>query len=201
MAEQATPWACRKCGSIMYQELAEAARQQLPPGARAQLLHVCGRCKTPHLNDDAGGLRLLTTAEQFDIQMKHGRALDFIDRTRFEPCKPGEPTATLLLTKGEPDADEVEFDFNAAINRLTQRHGNAMVSLSFGDLVGLIGQIQLALRHPANTGAVAWSMRHLVEGIIRDLAGDEPRLAELLRRGFDARHDVAAPQEKGPMTR
>lgn len=53
--------------------------------------------------------------------------------------------------------------------------------------LGLVGQLQLALRHPRNTGATAGIMRNLVE----DLKGYFPaEVRPLLDRGDDPAFDV-----------
>lgn len=83
----------------------------------------------------------------------------------------------------------------AAAKRLKEKHEFFTLEIGFADLIMLIAQVQLALRHPANRGESARRMRSMVERIVRELEESEPTIGELLRLGFDARHDVAVREE------
>lgn len=48
----------------------------------------------------------------------------------------------------------------------------------------LVGQLQLALRHPNNTGPTAEWARHFIELIAEDIAPEGSARAELLKRGW-----------------
>ena len=52
-----------------------------------------------------------------------------------------------------------------------------------------MAQVQLALRHPGNVGPASKEARRIVTDIIDSLGQSEPRVAELLRLGFDPAHD------------
>jgi hypothetical protein len=84
----------------------------------------------------------------------------------------------------------------AALMRLQEKHGTFDLSLPFTDVVILIGQLQLALRHPGNARlGVAGRTRTIVEGVIAaldacDPGGRRPAAAGFrsgLRRGGHAR--------------
>ena len=57
-------------------------------------------------------------------------------------------------------------------------------------LLTLIGQLQLALRHPRNVGPSSLDARNLVNKLIGQVEARSPELAEFLRRGDDPSHDV-----------
>jgi hypothetical protein len=80
------------------------------------------------------------------------------------------------------------------LRRLEVRHGHFTMELPFGQVVTLVAQVQLALRHPGNAGPAAADARRMVEDVIASLGAEEPALAGLLRRGFDPAHDVAKEQ-------
>lgn len=54
----------------------------------------------------------------------------------------------------------------------------------------LIGQLQLALRHPQNRGASAGVARRVADGLIERLAGGDEEIRTLLRHGYDPAYDV-----------
>ena len=72
---------------------------------------------------------------------------------------------------------------------LRKKHGHFSAHMAFADLACLIGQVQLALRHPANTGYSAVRARELVTQLIDELDAAAPGLGEYLRLGFDPAHD------------
>jgi len=63
----------------------------------------------------------------------------------------------------------------------------------------LIGQCQLALRHPSNHGPSALAARQWIEQVARYLDGLVPGTFDLVQMGFDGRFDQPAPasQEEG----
>jgi hypothetical protein len=77
-----------------------------------------------------------------------------------------------------------------ALLRLEFKYGVFKMELDLGTTVGLVATVQLALRHPSNRGATAGKMRDVCDSIIAALGQTEPRLAELLRRGYDPDFDV-----------
>ncbi len=77
-----------------------------------------------------------------------------------------------------------------AIDRLTATHGFMQMELAFGHVVTLVAQVQLALRHPGNTGESAKDARKVIDAMIAQIEMSEPRLAEILRWGFDPSRDL-----------
>ena len=76
------------------------------------------------------------------------------------------------------------------LERLKARHGYFVLQCSFSDVAILVAHLQFALRHPANIGYSAKEGTRIVNDIIDSLGKHEPRVAELLREGFDPTHDV-----------
>ena len=68
--------------------------------------------------------------------------------------------------------DEVRLNFNVSV------------------LLTLIGQLQLALRHPRNVGPSSVEARMLVDILIGQVEARSPALAAFLRRGYDPARDV-----------
>jgi len=87
-------------------------------------------------------------------------------------------------------------EFPKAVRRLTHRYRAICLRITPADMIQLIAQVQLALRHPANAGGSATAARELVEEMIEALASEEPVIGRVLRRGFDWEHDV--PVEPAP---
>ena len=66
--------------------------------------------------------------------------------------------------------------------------GRVTLNLSASGCLVIIAQIQLALRHPGNTGHSAQASREFVENLINQLPIDD-LAKELLYRGFDPQFD------------
>ncbi|HEV2863061.1 MAG TPA: hypothetical protein VGX48_18745 [Pyrinomonadaceae bacterium] len=56
--------------------------------------------------------------------------------------------------------------------------------------VGLVGQLQIAFRHPANTGETRERLEQFVRDLIERLDPAHGDLHALLMMGFDARYDA-----------
>lgn len=69
---------------------------------------------------------------------------------------------------------------------LMEKRGFAKLEWGFADLVVIIAQVQLALRHPQNTGEAAKGARKLTEQLIAGLDKASPGIGTLLEIGFDA---------------
>lgn len=64
------------------------------------------------------------------------------------------------------------------------------VRLSLGGAVGLVADLQLALRHPSNNGWSAKVARDVIAGLIQSFEQAQAvAVAEIARRGNDAAHD------------
>lgn len=79
--------------------------------------------------------------------------------------------------------------FMQAVRRLTSKHGCAKLDIPFPLACTIVAQIQLALRHPANTGESAHHARAFIEALIGTMEASEPAIGPLLRLGFDPAHD------------
>jgi len=82
-----------------------------------------------------------------------------------------------------------------------QHHDSDFQLLLYLDLtiaLSLIGSLQLALRHPLNTGPSAQITREFIDGIIGRMQGSGyPAHAELARLGYDPTHDEPPEQRPG----
>lgn len=81
-------------------------------------------------------------------------------------------------------------DLGECLARLEHRHGHFRWDAAFSDLVVILAQVQLALRHPSNAGASAQRAREILNAWIDSLASQEPGVASPLRMGFDPQQDV-----------
>lgn len=83
-------------------------------------------------------------------------------------------------------------DFQAAFLADMRRRaaaGPVTLEIDVGAAVGLIGQLQLALRHPANTGPTAKEAERFVRKLI-DVIADTPVIRRGLEAGFSPENDV-----------
>lgn len=79
-----------------------------------------------------------------------------------------------------------------ACERLKAKHGFFILQIGFGEVLAVVANLQLALRHPGNRGYAARIARQTVDDIIERLEGIEPDCA-LLRKGDNPHFDVAYP--------
>lgn len=54
----------------------------------------------------------------------------------------------------------------------------------------LVATLQLALRHPSNNGPTAAGMRKFTDHLISQIAAGNHGIRELLRAGYDPKHDT-----------
>ncbi len=90
-----------------------------------------------------------------------------------------------------------EAIFASLAEDLAKKHGWFVWNVDFETLISIVGQVQLALRHPANIGPSATQSRRAVEKVIAMLETASPGIAKYLNMGFDPAHDVpVGPAEK-----
>jgi len=69
--------------------------------------------------------------------------------------------------------------------------------LGLSSAMYLVAQLQLAMRHPGNTGEAPEIARGFIDGVIQIMArGGYPATAEVARAGDDPKHDVPATRNK-----
>lgn len=88
---------------------------------------------------------------------------------------------------------ELRESLYAGFQREFEEIGDQLLTLQLdvGHLAALVANLQLALRHPANTGATGEVARTLVDGIIAAVEREgRPALAALLRAGDDPAFDT-----------
>ena len=88
-----------------------------------------------------------------------------------------------------------EFEAGAAVDLLAEHcaaFGGEGIHLWLSPVlaVALVGNLQLALRHPGNRGAAAAQARTIADAVVGQLARGDGRIEALLRRGDDPRCDV-----------
>ncbi len=96
--ERCGTWRCLGCGMVMHRQVAALGKRLVNdtvPGCRAILVHVCGGCKRPHFEADGGGLRDLSPAERFDVELHAGRTMRHALATTFAPTD--TPTGSLII--------------------------------------------------------------------------------------------------------
>lgn len=92
---------------------------------------------------------------------------------------------------------EAEYDvFEAAMRKLEEK-GDIPLDLSPMVASVLIGQLQVALRHPGNRGESARVAALFVRRLIALLAVEAPELLPIFERGNDARYDTETPAVRG----
>jgi len=85
---------------------------------------------------------------------------------------------------------EAQKRFTEALERLVLKHPTFAVEMPMGNIIVLVAQMQLALRHPRNNGDSAKTCRDFCEQVIAEIARAEPELAEILTWGFDPSKDI-----------
>lgn len=85
--------------------------------------------------------------------------------------------------------DRLQREFLEASHRFQVNQPEVVLTLDPSTILCLIASVQLALRHPGNTGESARRMRGLIDTLIGRIGEIEPRLAELLRMGDDPKND------------
>jgi hypothetical protein len=76
-----------------------------------------------------------------------------------------------------------------ALKRCARRP--VILQIDFAEMFGIIGLLQLALRHPsAGRTPTAASVRELIRGVQADIAQHEPLIAEVIEMGFQPEHDT-----------
>lgn len=86
------------------------------------------------------------------------------------------------------DEATLQAEFEAEFEALTARTHHLYLRLTPLEAWALLGQIQLAMRHPKNVGPT----RRMVESIARRIqfvVAPEGALAIIARRGWDRRYD------------
>ncbi|HEX8653088.1 MAG TPA: hypothetical protein VF708_19885 [Pyrinomonadaceae bacterium] len=64
-----------------------------------------------------------------------------------------------------------------------------VLNIGVQEAVAIIGNLQLALRHPANTGASALAAKRFAQTLIEGLASRDERIKPFLEKGFDPNFD------------
>lgn len=86
----------------------------------------------------------------------------------------------------EPTVEE----FAELLEQLNRQHGYFQWQSTFQQLAIVVANLQLALRHPSNTGEAATVARGIVDAMIASVERSSPRAAEILRMGFNPDYDV-----------
>jgi hypothetical protein len=84
-----------------------------------------------------------------------------------------------------------DFLLNRALEEMRQS-GNRTIEfkVSLQIAISLIGQIQLALRHPANTGPTRFLIEQFARDKIVEIDPQKGAIYELMMRGFDEAFDL-----------
>ena len=87
--------------------------------------------------------------------------------------------------------DEKRYILTVAQTKLFNK-GNVPVNfeLDMVLVVGLIGQLQLAFRHPGNTGPTREMLENFVRELIEKLDPARGEVYQFLMMGFDEEHDL-----------
>lgn len=81
-------------------------------------------------------------------------------------------------------------ELKAHLQVVQQKCGHFELVIGISNMLTLISQLQLALRHPGNKGLGAQFTRRLLDDIISDMDAKSPGIGKLLAMGHDPQHDV-----------
>ncbi len=101
----------------------------------------------------------------------------------------------------EPTLPTHEQFTQAVQERATEFKDTMLVQLNFRTAIALIGQVQLALRHPANVGQLADDVRKFTVEWIDTIAGDNDIIRQGLMAGFEPAFDEMVKPDPNPCTR
>ncbi len=89
-------------------------------------------------------------------------------------------------------SNEFQTAFLAASVELMKRHPRSICDMDTSTAITLVGQLQLALRHPGNRGESAAVTDHFVRAMIETLSKDDASgiLRTGLMAGFDPNCDM-----------
>lgn len=82
-----------------------------------------------------------------------------------------------------------EERFLAALSRAMAKASHVRFDLGWGQVVCLVANLQLALRHPDNVGHPGRQVRSFLDHLFQKIEEIDAELAELLKRGDDPAHD------------
>ncbi|OGF05230.1 MAG: hypothetical protein A2W00_04595 [Candidatus Eisenbacteria bacterium RBG_16_71_46] len=93
-----------------------------------------------------------------------------------------------------------EIDHDAVMRALQEMEDAPPFHIAIDPLMlfFVVGQCQLALRHPENTGPSAAAAREFINQV-RDTLFTDPVLLEILRQGDDPEYDVTTDESASPM--
>ena len=155
-------WKCLKCGNEFDREMAEKALEEGrklagSPGV-GRMLHICGVCRTLHCADGEGGLRLLTTAERFQVEMDSPEILRQIEAFG------GEHPVMVVKVASAIGPDEVSV-----------RHEH-MILLAQADMLSAAFATALKGVKPDNWEAETLKLNGIIKGIFDAAPGSETKL-------------------------
>ena len=79
--------------------------------------------------------------------------------------------------------------FAEGLEKLAAIHPALRMDLDWGTAIAILGNLQLALRHPDNRGDSAAAARAFCDSLISNIERVVPELGPLLRMGDDPQHD------------
>jgi hypothetical protein len=85
--------------------------------------------------------------------------------------------------------EEKEAIIARAAEKMREWERSIVLELDITRAVGLIGQLQLAFRHPQNTGPTRVELENTVRELIEKMDPSHGDLYQFLLLGFDERHD------------
>lgn len=88
--------------------------------------------------------------------------------------------------QAEMDAQE----FSELMTKLLEKHPRLGVELPTEEIPVVIANLQLALRHPGNSGLSAKITRRFVDFLIATMEQLMPGIGKYLNKGFDPSQDV-----------
>ena len=89
-----------------------------------------------------------------------------------------------------PKRDDMLDQFQAGIEQLTAKVPSLHLDLDWLTVIGIVSQLQLALRHPLNRGdRTARAARELIDKITAQVEAHAPALAAIMRLGDDPKYD------------
>lgn len=92
-----------------------------------------------------------------------------------------------MKSKAERDALFAKFD--AAIARVMKQHDSCEFTLDWELVVAVVGHLQLALRHPANTGPSPEAVREFLDAFLAKIESLDPTLAAIMALGDEPEYD------------
>jgi hypothetical protein len=134
---------------------------------------------------------VISDAEKNRVLLEFGKEIAWIAMTPEQADGFGnllrQKAAAMMVKIDEKEKEQI---VGSALSQMFDKQSvPILLNLDIQHAVGLIGNLQIAFRHPANTGPTRVMMEKLVRDLIEKLDPERGDFYRLMMLGFDERYD------------